>query len=663
MQAKDYRADIDVLRAIAVLSVIFYHMHLPFFSGGYVGVSIFFVISGFLITGIIKRKLENNTFSFLEFYENRIRRILPALLFVIVTTILIYLFFGTNKNFYYLMRSVKRTILGLSNFFFYSNTDYFDPNAEQIPLLHTWSLGVEEQFYFIMPFLLFLLNKKRSNINKYIGILLLTSFFCSLLFLSYDEKLAFYMLPSRAWELLMGSLLAYTNWTPKTQKNKANCILLGLVLMFASIVLYGKNSYPGFWALLPCLGAVLYIAGGTNYTHTNKYNLIHLITNNKICVFIGVISYSLYLWHWTILVFYSYLKEFITETVTAKIILVSTIFLVSALSWKFVEQPFRKLPCFKNRRIIWTFAVSAILSLTYISSEMRQIKNIEFAHTSINYTKAEMTDFYNSQSDTPVDFIVIGDSHAKANINLIKKLAQNYHCRGVHSPLADLVNSFRQTQKGIQEAEKIKRLIAENSIKNGFVIMRLSEEYNGKEMYYNPKQEEIRYTYAPNPDLPHKQAFLQSLRDTVLLLKDNGVKNIFIQMPLPEPKSDIPEYAFYFNLFKNFNEKNFNIKFNESLNEYKARTKDVNELLHIIENEFPEVTLINPISPFLNEQKNHFVAIKNNTSYYYDDDHLSIEGAELLYPIYENAFKKIKEDKTAVPIHKSKNSSRNNLPD
>lgn len=168
MQAKNYRADIDVLRAIAVLAVVFYHMHIPFFSGGYIGVSIFFVISGYLITGIIKSKLESNSFSFLEFYENRIRRIFPALLVVILVVIIFYPLVATVDDYFYLMRTIKRTIFGLSNIFFYYNTNYFDPESEQIPLLHTWSLGVEEQFYFIMPLFLFLLTKKFKHIYIYI---------------------------------------------------------------------------------------------------------------------------------------------------------------------------------------------------------------------------------------------------------------------------------------------------------------------------------------------------------------------------------------------------------------------------------------------------------------------------------------------------------------
>lgn len=159
MQAKEYRADIDVLRAIAVLAVIFYHAHIPFFRGGFVGVSIFFVISGYLITGIIKRKLADGTFSFLEFYENRVRRIFPAL-FAMVFCIVLFEWV-TSVNILErreVFSSAKRVLLTVPNIYFYLHTNYFDPAAETLPLLHTWSLGVEEQFYFVFPLLLFILN-------------------------------------------------------------------------------------------------------------------------------------------------------------------------------------------------------------------------------------------------------------------------------------------------------------------------------------------------------------------------------------------------------------------------------------------------------------------------------------------------------------------------
>ena len=306
MQAKEYRSDIDVLRAIAVLAVIFYHAHIPFFSGGYVGVSIFFVISGYLITGIIKRKLENNTFSFLEFYENRVRRIFPALFVMVFTLVLFEWFTSVNvlerRELY---GSAKRVLLTIPNIYFYLNTNYFDPEAETMPLLHTWSLGVEEQFYFIFPLLLFIayiylfkFNKKKTI--SLLSVLFVCSFLFSAVYVLYNQKFTFYMLPTRAWELLCGGILAYTNWTPQSQKNKIACFLAGLAFMFYAVFSYTDNIYPGFYALFPCLGAVLYIAGGTNL----QSRFADLLTKNKILVFIGVISYSLYLWHWPILVYY-----------------------------------------------------------------------------------------------------------------------------------------------------------------------------------------------------------------------------------------------------------------------------------------------------------------------------------------------------------------------
>lgn len=457
------------------------------------------------------------------------------------------------------------------------------------------------------------------------------------------------MLPSRAWELLVGSFLAYVNWTPNTQRNKAFCILLGLGMMIVSIVFYGNNSYPGLWAFLPCFGAALYIAGNTNYTFSNRFNLIHFITNNKVLIFIGIISYSLYLWHWIILVLYLYIKEFITVTLYLKFALLSVIFLISALSWKFIEQPVRRLSCFKNRKILWGSTLTVILSLFFISSNIRDIhyiRNVQYGNI-IQYNRAKNVDFFNYQENMPVDFIVIGDSHARSNGELFEKLAVTYQCQGKYSILSDVVNSFRQNNKGLEEIKEIEQAITQYNMKTAFVLLRLVNEYDGRAEYYNENQKPQKYVYAPNPKLPPQEAFLQSLRDTVLLLKQNGIENIYIQMPLPEPKNDIPHYAFFAHLFYTLSDHEFNMKFQESVSEYAVRCGTVNSLLQNIEKEFQEVTLIDPTSVLLNNEKNHYVAIKDAISYYYDDDHLSVEGADILYPVYEEFFKKIKKNSRA----------------
>lgn len=197
---KKYRPDIDTLRALAILAVIFFHFEFNIASGGFIGVDIFFVISGFLITNIIKNNLENNTFSFLKFYGNRLRRILPVLIFISLCVMLafafVYLGEGEMRS---LQRSIKRLMLTIPNFYFYSNTGYFDPSANTMPMLHTWSLGVEEQFYFLFPLFMWGCYKYAvKNILFYIIILTFISFVSSCILVFYFQKFTFYMLPTRA---------------------------------------------------------------------------------------------------------------------------------------------------------------------------------------------------------------------------------------------------------------------------------------------------------------------------------------------------------------------------------------------------------------------------------------------------------------------------------
>lgn len=638
MEAKEYRSDIDVLRAIAVISVIFYHMHIPFFSGGYVGVSIFFVISGYLITGIIKRKLARGTFSFLEFYENRIRRILPALLVILAVTMCCYIFLGTQENLHYLMRSAKRAVFGFSNIFFYGNTNYFDPASESIPLLHTWSLGVEEQFYLIMPAFLFLLSRKRKSISFYLAVLFAVSFVSSCILIFYDEKFTFYMLPARAWELLMGSILAYTGWTPAKKHGKAVCILLGLLLMVFSVVCYGSNSYPAFWAFIPCLGAVLYIAGGTGYTFNNKFNIIYFITNNKFLVFIGVISYSLYLWHWTILVFYHHLVLISGEIPYADCVLLGLILVISYCSWRFVEQPVRRHAFFKNRKYLWTVTVIFVAGVLIAASVFRTNARLSF----YEYSSADETIVqYNYNSDSPIDFVVAGDSHATANNQLMADLASDYNVHGVYLGLLEVVNSFRYPEIWKEQVNSINKFLSEHPVKNAFIFIRLAQEYNGKMIYYDKNQKEEKFVYLPDPSLSHKEAFMQSLRDTVQLFIKNGVQNVYIQKPLPEPKFNVPQQAAIGKILFSKTEEELNKLINESADEYNERTKELNALLIQLVKEVPQVKLIDPVPVFLSDDKKYFISIKDNILYYYDDDHLSVQGAQRMYSLYKDIFEKI----------------------
>ncbi len=575
MQAKEYRADIDVLRAIAVLAVIFYHAHIPFFRGGFVGVSIFFVISGYLITGIIKRKLADGTFSFLEFYENRVRRIFPAL-FAMVFCIVLFEWV-TSVNILErreVFSSAKRVLLTVPNIYFYLHTNYFDPAAETLPLLHTWSLGVEEQFYFVFPLLLFILNiyiKKISGIKivHVLSALFLLSFLFSAVFVFYNQKFTFYMLPTRAWELLCGSILAYTAWTPATQKGKSFCILSGLGIMFASIVLSGDVLFPGFWALPPCLGAVLYIAGGTSYAFSNRANIIHAVTNNKALVFIGVISYSLYLWHWPVLVFYSTFPFYKEITLPAAgILIVFTIF-ISYLSWRFVERPVRQLPLFKNRKILWIVTLICAAGIFTMATYMRYGRLYDVYTFTGPHRFSQFPEQKASDKKIPVDFILIGDSHRLSEEGVFQKMAEEYQLMGLvnNQVMKNAVVSrydYKRIKSFEYEWDNLSKIFGSYSCENLFIAFRYSQKITGKDRYYS-LDDSYPLLYLPNKKLTPQEAFLQSMRDMLDEAVSYGIKHIYIQYPVPEPKDMVPNKATMLTLFFEYSVSQINEKLGEKL--------------------------------------------------------------------------------------------------
>ena len=301
-----YRSDIDGLRALAVILVILFHANFTSLSGGYVGVDVFFIISGYLITSSIDKEMIANVFSFKTFYLRRIRRIIPVLTFIILIVTIpacVFLFALDLENF---SRTVIHTALSTNNFYLWSNgKNYFVENTELLPLLHTWSLSVEEQFYIIWPPILLILHK---YLNRKKRIILITILFVLGLALSVylaktDAKMAYFLLPARLFELLLGSLLAMVwNKIPEISKRNNTLIsILGLAsILIPSLLLTKESQFPGINAFYPCLGAVLIIISGKN---KETKGIINSILTLKPLIFIGLISYSLYLWHWPILVF------------------------------------------------------------------------------------------------------------------------------------------------------------------------------------------------------------------------------------------------------------------------------------------------------------------------------------------------------------------------
>jgi peptidoglycan/LPS O-acetylase OafA/YrhL len=355
-----YRPDIDALRAVAVIPVILFHLGVSSIEGGYVGVDVFFVISGYLITSVILGKGEQ--FSILDFYKMRARRILPALFLVVLVTMLVAAFVMLPVDFKRLSQSAVAVALFSSNILFWIQSGYFDTASHLKPLLHTWSLGVEEQFYIVFPVVMLLLQRLRATkcvILSVLSVLAVLSFTLSVLFPGYERGDSFYLPHFRAWELLLGAVLALAS--PKVPRRPIlrECLALtGCVLILVPVFVYTvETPFPGWNALYPCVGAALII-----YANPEGAFLVGRILRNPIPVFVGKLSYSLYLWHWPVIVLYQYYKIG-RVTGTEQIGLLVVIFLLSYLSWKYAETPVRR-GGFSTRTI---FAGSGAVSAAVIA--------------------------------------------------------------------------------------------------------------------------------------------------------------------------------------------------------------------------------------------------------------------------------------------------------
>ena len=295
-----YRPDIDGLRAIAVGSVLVYHAFPTALMGGFIGVDIFFVISGFLITTIILQSLAAGDFSYRDFYARRIRRIFPALIVVLFATLCAGWYLLLSDEFAELGKQTVGGAAFVANFVFWGESGYFDTAAETKPLLHLWSLGIEEQFYIFWPLLLGLAWRKGWPIVRVVLAVAAVSFIVNVVTVHPLPAASFYSPASRFWELMVGGILACMRLKPPAPSAWRSHLqsVLGVGLIVLGLVMIRSNkSFPGWWALLPTLGAVSCIAAGPNGV-LNKYLL-----SNRVMVWIGLISYPLYLWHWPLLAF------------------------------------------------------------------------------------------------------------------------------------------------------------------------------------------------------------------------------------------------------------------------------------------------------------------------------------------------------------------------
>ena len=355
-----YRPDVDGLRAIAILAVVLYHVHVPGFGGGFVGVDIFFVISGFLIGGIVFREVDAGRYSFATFYARRAKRILPALLGMTFVVSLLAIALFDSDQLRAFARSDATALLGSSNVHYWAQAHYFDLDWQLEPLVMTWSLGVEEQFYLFLPPLMLLLHRISPRaIAPVVALLSVLSLALSVQLVKSQPSAAFYLLPGRAWELGVGVLVAL--WQERRRappgRRLADPISLGALLaIVAAIALFDDDTrFPGLAALLPVVGTAVLIVTAPSWLNRS-------ILATRPMRFIGLVSYSWYLWHWPPIALATIYLGHLPSPPLLALIAVASLG-AAILSWRFVETPFRRPSQLPNPRLLARYALALSLGL------------------------------------------------------------------------------------------------------------------------------------------------------------------------------------------------------------------------------------------------------------------------------------------------------------
>ena len=622
-----YRPEIDGLRALAVVPVLLYHAQLGA-PGGFVGVDVFFVISGYLITSLLLKKTEAARLDLLEFWERRIRRIFPALAVVTLATLVVGWFLLLPADYKELGESVSAQTLLLANVFFWHHTSYFDSAADIKPPLHTWSLAVEEQFYLLYPVLLVGLARLRRPVGAGIILFLcVASFALSVDGVAHHPQAAFYLLPSRMWELGLGAIVAAL---PRTIPHQAWVRELasgiGLAMILCAISFYDASTpFPGIAALLPCLGAALFIlSNGPRPTISGKF------LSWRPLVIIGLISYSLYLWHWPILVFANY-WALNPLPAAVRIGLLGLCFLLAAASWKYVEIPCRKRGLVPRRIAVFCLALATASILIMIGVVISRFDGVSsrlpdavlrFANgrsdfnpgfnSELSLQDAEAGRFLalgSNRSEDSIHLLVWGDSHAMAALPALDYLCKEYSVRAfaaTHSetpPFLDYVpdGSYSLKQDAPAFGEAVIRFIRARQIRNVLLIARW-KGYNAG----------------------HSPEFHAALTKTVTELQKCGAK-IWLMQEVPNFSWDVPRALARAALFHKDPE-----KLNLPLNSYFEQVADQ-------EHEFVQAAGSNVIvlNPAKYLSKGTIVpSSENGVPLYRDVHHLTIHGTMLIRPMF-----------------------------
>lgn len=539
-----YRADIDGLRAISVMMVVLYHAGIGF-PGGYIGVDVFFVISGFLITSVLRKGILDETFSLKHFWERRIRRILPAASVCIATTFVLGTCLLMPASLVELGDSVILQQLMLSNFYFWRTGDYFGGPSELKPLLHRWSLSVEEQFYLGYPILLVLLQRLVKNWTLIIlSALAIASFALSEWGVHSFKEPTFYLLPTRSWELLAGGIVAFcpiSAGIPKHVTSFMGFCGVGSIL-YAGIKFNAATEFPGASALWPCIGAVLLIYSGTEVS-----TLVRRSLSFKPVVFVGLISYSLYLWHWPIFAFSRYWLE--PLGLVTRLFAIGLSFACAVLSWRYVETPFRKgWPSLVGRKLVFATMISTLL-LIAAAFWVKCSKGLpqRFSPEVLEISSGVLPDGYGGSNKSSIDrdtipllgvgedpsFLVWGDSHAKVIAELCDRLAASKKICGAiayRRGVPPLLNTkcAGGSNDCIEWNTAVFNYAVRNKVKHVILACRWS-------LYVDSADGSRNLLEGDGTQNAATSVMLESLGQTVSMLSDAGIKVwILREVPLQE---------------------------------------------------------------------------------------------------------------------------------
>lgn len=646
-----YRAEIDGLRALAVLPVIFFHAGFEWFNGGYIGVDVFFVISGYLITTIIISEISEERFSILNFYDRRARRILPALFFVLaICTPFAWLWLTPNdlKDF---GQSLVAVSIFSSNILFWLESGYFDTASELKPLLHTWSLAVEEQYYILFP--LFLIVMWRLGI-KYILIFLFIAFLISLGFAQWtafnSPSAGFYLLPARAWELLIGVFIAfYLKYKTHFKSHTLNQVLslLGLAMIIYSIINFDKTTpFPSLYTLIPTIGTALLIL----CTVPNTF--IYKIFTVKILVSVGLISYSAYLWHQPLLAFARHRTlEEVTDFML--IILCITSLVMAWFSWQFIEKPFRDKKNIITSSKVFVFSIFVILLFSFIGFSMHykqgfkervlfsdtllssfQRPSFENCYDRLFSHKAEEWGCNLGTEEGDIDLILFGDSHSLSLKNLIHEKAKERDIKvfyvGVSGCLPFLGIYPKRNDQYVNNCnllnERVYKFAKKNKVKGIIFVSRWSYytlgdyNFNGAQLISSKKD-------GPFSLQRSIETFSEAFNNTVKAY--NSIKIPIHIITQPPHQRHEPESAYFWINKEIGSIENFSVK--------KSDFQKLNKIpINTFLNHSKKINLYNITDLFCDEILCP-IGTKSE-SFYYDKDHLSSYGANKLEETIENIF-------------------------